>query len=443
MNPVNLGSFKTRVDYVHLDGVSRTKEDILNKFVRQLFEATNFEQVVVLAHGIRKQLESLGLFKEVNVYIDSSRGNKATKDGLEVTYKVIETRRLIGGINTMVGNSNDGSVVLQLKMPNTLGRGEVLQAEYQYGTKHTTGFNATFIKPIMPWLWPQPKLTTSVFQHGADAPWSGYREIDRGTFIDLSFKSSQFVQHSLRWEGIWREIGCLSNTTGFAVREEAGHTLKSSLKHILTWDKRDNWVLPNYGGMFRLQQEYAGVGGNVGFHKHQIDLQYNLPFIFYKDIILQGCFQAGIMKPSQLRDSVTSITDRFFLGGPLTLRGFQLNGVGPHSEGNALGARTFWNGGLHIYTPLPFKPGDGGFGDYFRTHLFVNAGNIGEFNFSDDYYKNLNLLMNRMRYSVGLGIVLSIGHIARFELNYCFPWGQLSGDKLSQGLQFGIGVNFT
>lgn len=29
------------------------------------------------------------------------------------------------------------------------------------------------------------------------------------------------------------------------------------------------------------------------------------------------------------------INDRFFLGGPLTLRGFNTKGVGPHSEGES------------------------------------------------------------------------------------------------------------
>lgn len=31
------------------------------------------------------------------------------------------------------------------------------------------------------------------------------------------------------------------------------------------------------------------------------------------------------------------INDRFFLGGPLTLRGFNTKGVGPHSEGESSG----------------------------------------------------------------------------------------------------------
>lgn len=56
-----------------------------------------------------------------------------------------------------------------------------------------------------------------------------------------------------------------------------GHSLKSSLKHILTVDKRDNPILPNYGSFFRLNQEYAGLGGDVGFLKHEIEYQVNQP----------------------------------------------------------------------------------------------------------------------------------------------------------------------
>ncbi len=318
-----------------------------------------------------------------------------------------------------------------------------MQSEYQYGTKHTTGFHSTFIKPLVPWLWPQPKLSGTIFQNGSDAPWSGFRETDRGLMFDFSFKSRPTILHSLRWEGVWRDISSLSTNTSFAVREECGHSLKSSIKHILTCDRRDNPILPSVGGLFKLQQECAGFfGGNVGFHKHEVELQYNVPFLFLNDIVIQASLRAGVMKPLQKIDSLTCISDRFFIGGPLTLRGFQLFGCGPHSEGNALGANTYWNGGLHIYTPLPFRPGRNSLGDFFRTHLFVNAGNIGNFSFSDDHYKNLNVLLNKLRYSVGLGVVLSIGHIARFELNYCIPFGQQVGDKVNHGLQFGIGISF-
>jgi len=201
--------------------------------------------------------------------------------------------------------------------------------------------------------------------------------------------------------------------------------------------------VPSKGTLFRLQQECAGLlAGNVGFHKHELELQLNRPVPLLSDVVIQASLRAGIMKPLQKIDTVTCINDRFFIGGPLTLRGFNLHGVGPHSDGNALGATTYWNAGLHVYTPLPFRPGAGGFGDYFRAHLFANAGNIGDFAYTDDHYKNFNILLNRLRYSVGAGIVLSIGHMARFELNYCLPFGQQSGDQTSPGLQFGLGVSF-
>jgi outer membrane protein insertion porin family len=67
-------------------------------------------------------LEGLGAFKNVNVFIDTSNGENASIDGLEVTCSVVENR-IVGEINTSVGNNNDGSLVLQLKLPNALGGG--------------------------------------------------------------------------------------------------------------------------------------------------------------------------------------------------------------------------------------------------------------------------------------------------------------------------------
>jgi hypothetical protein len=39
--------------------------------------------------------------------------------------------------------------------------------------------------------------------------------------------------------------------------------------------------------------------------------------------------------------------------------------------------QAYWAGGLHLFTPLPFNPGKGGIGDLFKTHIFINAGNLG------------------------------------------------------------------
>lgn len=78
-------------------------------------------------------------------------------------------------------------------------------------------------------------------------------------------------------------------------------------------------------------------------------------------------------------DMKLGLSDMFYLGGPLSLRGFQTRGAGPHSDGDATGALGYWSAGIHLFTPLPFRPGRGGLGELFRTHFFVNTGNIADF----------------------------------------------------------------
>ena len=50
--------------------------------------------------------------------------------------------------------------------------------------------------------------------------------LDFGLFQFPTFAGN----HSVRWEGVWRDLAALSGNTSFAVRSQAGHTIKSSLK---------------------------------------------------------------------------------------------------------------------------------------------------------------------------------------------------------------------
>ena len=211
--------------------------------------------------------------------------------------------------------------------------------------------------------------------------------------------------------------------------------MKSAIKHILCVDRRDNIIFPSEGTLFKLSQEFAGLGGNIGFFKNELELQANLPIA--EDITVQGSFNAGLMKDLQ-SDKSFNITDHFFLGkkiflrnyvlmklthagGPLSVRGFDIRGIGPSSDGNALGGNLFWASGLHLYTPLPFKPGSGGLGDLFRTHMFVTAGNVGNFWLSGQVGRDLEQVTQNLRLSYGLGLAVKLGGVARIELNYCVP----------------------
>ncbi|XP_032973328.1 sorting and assembly machinery component 50 homolog isoform X1 [Rhinolophus ferrumequinum] len=435
------------VQHVHFDGLGRTKDDIIMYEIGDVFKAKNLIEVMRKSHEAREKLLRLGIFRQVDVLIDTCQGDDALPNGLDVTFEVTELRRLTGSYNTMVGN-NEGSMVLGIKLPNLLGRAEKVTFQFSYGTKETS-YGLSFFKP-------QPgnferNFSVNLYKVTGQFPWSSLRETDRGVSAEYSFPIWK-TSHTLKWEGVWRELGCLARTASFAVRQESGHSLKSSLSHAMVIDSRNSSILPRRGALLKVNQELAGyTGGDVSFIKEDFELQLNKQLLF--DSVFSASLWGGMLVP--IGDKPSSIADRFYLGGPTSVRGFSMHSVGPQSEGlslpqhrrlelrgDYLGGEAYWAGGLHLYTPLPFRPGQGGFGDLFRTHFFLNAGNLCNLNYGEGPKAHIRKLAECIRWSYGAGIVLRLGNIARLELNYCVPMGVQSGDRTCDGVQFGAGIRF-
>lgn len=434
---INLEKVQARVDRINIDGLARTKNDIVEDCIRDLFKAKDFQDVLLKAHKARVKLDELGCFKNIGVYIDTSKGPKSTQDGLEVTFDVKEHKRVTGGISTHVGN-NEGCLLVGIRAPNIFGRGERVQVEYSHGSKKTSNFNLSFIKPFRGKH--RSTLTTSLYQANSEWPSSSYKKLERGLLVDLGFYSSSLFKHNLQWEGAVRDLSALTRTASFDIREQSGASLKSAFKHILSVDLRDENIFPSRGSLIQITSELAGLGGDVGFLKNEVFYQDN--YRLFEDIVFQTSLMAGYMSALN-KDKKITIADKCYIGGPLSIRGFEARGVGPHSDGDALGSNSYWAAGLHLYTPLPFRPGKGGFGELFRTHFFVNAGNVCDFNLEKSSKSDLiEILKNNMRVSYGLGVALRLGNMARLEVNYCFPHKFDKGDQTHPGVQFGIGVHF-
>ena len=136
------------------------------------------------------------------------------------------------------------------------------------------------------------------------------------------------------------------------------------------------------------------------------------------------------------------MADRFFIGGPISVRGFEMRGLGPSSENCSLGGLTYWAAGLHLYSPLPLlrrSPSWSGLLDLFRFHMLANAGNL----MSDQQLPtSLDQAVRDFRLTSGLGLAFKLGGIARIELNYCVPLRTQRSDKPAPGFQFGVGIDF-
>ncbi|MEQ2233660.1 Sorting and assembly machinery component 50 B, partial [Ilyodon furcidens] len=237
------------VQHVNIQGLGRTKEDLLGYEISDVFHAKNLIDVMKRAHIARLRLLRLGVFKEVEVLIDTSEGKDALPNGLDVTFEVTEIKRLTGSYNTMVGN-NEGSMVLGLKLPNVFGRAEKLTFQFSYGTKETS-YGLSFFKPQPGYF--ERNLTLNLYKVTGQFPWSSLKETDRGLSAELNFPLG-VTSHTLKWEGVWRELGCLARSASFAVREESGHSLKSALSHTMSIDSRNSAIFPNRGALLRINQ---------------------------------------------------------------------------------------------------------------------------------------------------------------------------------------------
>lgn len=71
---------------MHVDGLVRTKDDIVKLQVKDLFKARNFDDMIQQTYHVRRRLESLGCFKNIDMFIDTSQGPDSTPDGVEVIY---------------------------------------------------------------------------------------------------------------------------------------------------------------------------------------------------------------------------------------------------------------------------------------------------------------------------------------------------------------------
>jgi outer membrane protein insertion porin family len=147
-----------------------------------------------------------------------------------------------------------------------------------------------------------------------------------------------------------------------------------------------------------------------------------------------------------LRQERTKIADRFFLGGPLNIRGFQSRGIGPRSTSSAgtykndsLGGDLYFAAGFNLFTPLPFLRNY----DALKTHFFWNGGFLLPVEPGTSNGQLLNKIASVTPSStIGFGFTLS-SDMCRAELNWVHPVTMYNTDILSTSkLQFGIGMSF-
>lgn len=384
---------------------------------------------------------------DLNVYFHAKeRGKYAIKTGTEA-------------------GSSEGSLYGSAQLRNLFGGAESVNIYASRGTRTRSVYCLGFETPILSnpdFRWEVNGLASSALK-----PWASHEEVLRGGYskVKWAYPSGHF--HELGYSATWRQITSLASNASPTVRMDAGDTMKSSLSHTWTHDKRDNPLLPNRGYFLKTMSELAGVGplrGDVGFGKLEMESQAALPIPIPgtkgdSGIAFTAGLRGGLLYPFAIggaKNAIPSrVNDRFQLGGPTDVRGFKMSGLGPHDGQDAVGGDVYAAGGASLLFPLPHVGKD----TPLRLQAFVNAGRLlalrgrskneegpgagldGKAT-RDNMRKTLDELKNGLP-SAAAGIGLVYAHpMARFELNFTLPLVARRGEEARKGIQFGIGVSF-
>jgi outer membrane protein insertion porin family len=153
-----------------------------------------------------------------------------------------------------------------------------------------------------------------------------------------------------------------------ALQGEQGTRVTSLIGFSLTRDSRDNYVAPTKGGSLSFLNEFAGLGGDSRFVKTIANGTYFQPI--WLDHILSGRVEVGYgwgWDGSRL-----PLFERFYLGGPNTIRGFKFRRLSPiDNAGVRIGGDTELLGNAEYIIPLPFNIRLAGFFDIGNVYGFT------------------------------------------------------------------------
>ena len=141
----------------------------------------------------------------------------------------------------------------------------------------------------------------------------------------------------------------------------------NSLILIGLWDSRDNLFDPRRGAFASLKLQNAGglLGGDNDFYRAILDFSYYAPH--RRHWVVAGRVRGGYQRPYHGSRTIPS-SERFFLGGEGSLRGYADRSVGPVDPDNP----EIHSGNLFVNLNLELRYRNGQWGGA----LFLDAGNL-------------------------------------------------------------------
>lgn len=370
------------VERININGNVRTLDEVVRREFR-LAEGDAYNTSKL--RRSEQRINNLGFFESVK--IQEERGSAPDKVIINTDVAEQSTGELTFGVgySTLDGALGDVGV----RERNFMGRGQELRARFMLATQRQQ-VDFGFTEPYF--MGRDIAAGIDVFRIQQDLRQeSSFDRETTGFTLRANYALTERLRHTVNYTLRENTVSNIQPWASRFVRDQEGTILTSVVGHSLVYDSRDNRFDPTKGAYMRFSQEYAGLGGDSDFLRHEGRAEYY--YSFAPKWTLMGMMQGGHVLG--LGENVR-IQDRFFIGSR-EIRGFNNAGVGPRdiTTTDALGGNIYYSGTLEQRFPLGLPEEMG-----FSGAIFVDAASLWEV---DDQGPEV-VANDTMRLSTGFGI---------------------------------------
>jgi outer membrane protein insertion porin family len=357
------------VERIDIIGNTRTLDYVVRREMN-LAEGDAYNRVLV--DRSRNRIRALGFFKDVT--IEEVPGSAPDRTGLQVQVEEQPT----GELSFSAGYSSVDQLILDLGVTerNFRGRGQNVRARVSVGSlRQQVDFSFT-----------EPRFMGRDLGAGVDlysyrydlTDYSAYRTNTIGGGVRLGFPLTLNARASARYTLRRDEVEipasfCDPNAAVVSISlcQQRGAYTTSLVGYGVRLDRRNDPINPTRGFYTALNQDLAGIGGDVNYLKTEIE--GGIYYGFSPSFILSGTGSAGYV--DGWNGDTVRINERFYKGGN-SFRGFETAGIGARdlnsARGDALGGKAYAIGSVELTVPT-FLPEQYGV----KAALFSDFGTLG------------------------------------------------------------------
>lgn len=419
---------------IDIEGNDRTRDEVIRREFRQMEGAWHSTKNINLS---RQRVDRLFFFNSVNVETPAVP-NKT--DQVDIKVKVEE--RPTGSIMFGAGYSDRQGLILNgsVSQNNIFGTGNFFSLDVNTGAINKT-YAASFTNPY---------FTVNGISLGVDAYKRDLntRALSRvGTFktetvgaglrVGIPIAENDIVSFGLAAENTKLTIFDDSPKRYTDFVNEFG-TSTNNFPLTVSWarDRRDSAIWTTSGTTHRLFGEVSVPGGDLNYYKVSYHQKWFYPITDNITLMLNG--EAGYGDGYTGRS--LPFFKNFFAGGNNSVRGYDLNSLGPRDQFTsstnnaglnsrlfAIGSSKRVVGNIELLFPLPFLKDDRSL----RLSTFLDGGTT---------FNNFGDLNNFMRYSAGIALTW-VSPMGPLKVSLAEPLNDIPSDNL-QRFQFMFGQQF-